>query len=120
MKAYSLDLRERVGAHKDTIKNTAALFKVSTDFVVRMRNLKKLGNMQVKVRRVFRARKIDEVGERWLKEYLVVAPDKTLNELCEIYQTQFGIKVSKSAMDRTLKLLNISYKKNEGRSLPRN
>jgi putative transposase len=44
----------------------------------------------------------------WLEE----TPDLTLAELCERYEKDFGVSMSTSAMDRGLKRLKISRKKN--------
>lgn len=38
-------------------------------------------------------------------------PDRGLNELCAVWQERFGVKVSKSSMDRALARANITLKK---------
>lgn len=61
---------------------------------------------------------INEQGEAWVRGLIHQESDLTLATLCERYEQSQGRKVSKSAMDRTLKRMRISLKKR--RSMTRN
>jgi transposase len=56
--------------------------------------------------------KVDKAGGESLRQWLEEHPDLTLAELCERYQQQRGVSISTSAMDRGLKRLKVSRKKN--------
>lgn len=117
MKAYSLDLRERVMRSAESIRQTAKRYEVSTNFIVRLRQrYRAAGQLTPKPRGGNRRRSVDEAGSAWLAELLHQEPSLTLNELCSRYDTVHGVRVSTSSMDRALRRLGISYKKNTGRS----
>lgn len=46
-----------------------------------------------------------------LRAIIVDAPDATQQDLCDIWEELFGVRVSKSAMGRALKAANITRKK---------
>ena len=54
---------------------------------------------------------VDEKGCQFISELINCNVDLTLEELCSRYDHKFGKKVSKSTMDRTLKKMNITEKK---------
>jgi transposase len=117
MKAYSLDIRERVLRSRESIRQTAKRYEVSTHFIVRLRQrYRATGQLTPKPRGGNRRPRVDEAGEVWLHETLRQEPSLTLAQLCTRYETVHGVTVSQSSMDRTLKRLRISYKKNTGRS----
>src|SRR5512134_4072053 len=117
MKAYSLDIRERVMRSRESIRKTAKRYEVSTNFIVRLRqHYRATGQVTPKPRGGNRRPRVDEAGGLWLLETLRQEPSVTLAELCTRYEAAHGVTVSKSSMDRTLQRLGISYKKNTGRS----
>src|SRR5512134_2564611 len=117
MKAYSLDIRERVLRSSESVRKTATRYEVSTNFIVRLRQrYRATGQLAPKSRGGNRPRRIDAVGERWLQATLEQDPSLTLAALCSRYEAAHGVAVSTSSMDRTLIRLRISYKKNTGRS----
>src|SRR5512143_2316740 len=112
MKAYSLDLRERVMQSGESIRKTAARYRVSTNFIVRLRQqYRATGQLTPKRRGGNRRPRVDQAGGVWLIELLQREPSLTLAELCRRYEAVHAVAVSKSSMDRTLQRLHISYKK---------
>src|SRR5512134_822924 len=117
MKAYSLDIRERVLRSRESVRKTAKRYEVSTNFIVRLRQrYRATGQLTPKPRGGNRRARVDEAGGQWLLKTLRQEPSLTLAVLCSRYEAAHGVAVSKSSMDRTLKRLGISYKKNAGRS----
>jgi transposase len=111
--AYSVDLRERMLANLDeeSMRRTARRFRMSLSSVYRIkRRYEETGQLRAKKSRG-RLPAIDAQGEAWLKEKVAEESDLTLASLCEKYEQARGRKVSKSAMDRTLKRMKISVKK---------
>lgn len=114
MKAYSMDLRQRVyGAlEKESIRRTAARFEVSETFIYSLKKrYRETGMLAPRGHGGGQRRRVDEAGSRYLQQVLAEAPDLTLNALCRRYEDHFGQRVSKSAMDRALKRLEITRKK---------
>jgi transposase len=119
MKAYSVDIRERVINSSESIRKTAARYQVSTNFIVRLRQrYRATGQLTPKPRGGNRRPRVDDAGGVWLLEALRQEPSLTLADLCTRYETVHGVTVSKSSMDRTLQRFGIRYKKNTGRSPP--
>jgi transposase len=131
--AYSVDLRERVLANleEESMRRTAKRFRMSLSSVYRIkRHYEETGQLKAKTPppirylrtglRYLRRRlpAINEQGEAWLRARIHQESDLTLATLCERYEQSQGRKVSKSAMDRTLKRMRISLKKR--RSMTRN
>ena len=118
--AYSVDLRERVLANleEESMRRTAKRFRMSLSSVYRIkRHYEETGQLKAKTPRG-RLPAINESGEAWLRALIPQESDLTLTTLCERYEQSQGRKVSKSAMDRTLKRMRISLKKR--RSMTRN
>jgi transposase len=118
--AYSVDLRERVLANleEESMRRTAKRFRMSLSSVYRIkRHYEETGQLKAKTPRG-RLPAINEQGEAWLRARIHQESDLTLATLCERYEQSQGRKVSKSAMDRTLKRMRISLKKR--RSMTRN
>jgi transposase len=121
--AYSVDLRSKVVAayaqREGSMRVLARRFKVSLGFV---RDLLKrhraTGEVKPKAYRRGAQPKVDEAGEHYLRELVRQAPALTLWELSERYERRWGVRVSKSAMDRTLRRLKITRKKTALRSAP--
>jgi transposase len=114
MKAYSMDLRQRVyGAlERGSIRGTAARFEVSETFIYSLKKrYREAGTLAPRGHRGGQRRRVDEAGSRYLQQVLAEAPDLTLNELCQRYEEKFGQRVSQSARDRALKRLEITRKK---------
>lgn len=116
MKVCSDDLRKRVlAAYLDgqgSMRQIAERFMVSLTFVFSLiKNFRQNGHISPKQHGGGRTPAVNEEGRGFLREIIDRHPDLTLRELCEYYEKNFGKKISKSAMDRTLKKMKITRKK---------
>src|ERR671915_768753 len=114
MRAYSMDIRERVIENLDheSMRKTAKRFRVSEYFVYRLKQwYRAAGTLAPKPPGGGQGPLVDEAGGEFIRAVLAEASDLTLNELCERYEERFACKVSKSSMDRALRRLGLSPKK---------
>ena len=122
--AYSEDLRRKVVAayaqRQGSMRVLARRFKVSLGFVRDLlKRYRATGEVKPKAYRRGVKPKVDAAGEHSLRELIRQAPTLTLWELSEWYERRWGVRVSKSAMDRTLRRLKLTRKKTAVRSAPR-
>ena len=115
MKAYSIDLREKiVAAHLDnhqSIRTVAGLFTVSKSLVQKLVRQKKLeGSLQPKKPGKPRLSYLI-TAEAELRELVAEHPDATLVELCEFFADKTGNWVGRSAMCQALQKLGLDRKK---------
>ena len=116
MKAYSLDLREKILAayhHKEgSIRQLAQRFKVSARFVgeliVRFRAT---GRYHPKPHGGGNPPRIDSSKYETLQALVQRYPDATLKELCLYLEARCQVTASKSSMQRTLAKLQLTRKK---------
>ena len=118
MRAYSLDLRERIVTACDegveTRAEVAGRFQVSESWVRRLlQRRRETGSIAPKPRGGGHPPAFDAAGAERLRRVLADRPDATLKELAE----ESGAACSTSAVDRALKRLGITRKKS--RSGPR-
>ena len=116
MKVYSADLRKKVlTAYQEgqgSMRQMAERFTVSLTFVFNLiNNFRQNGHIDPKPHGGGNRPAVNEEGCGILSEIIEKKPDMTLKELCEYYKNVSGKKVSKSAMDRTLKKMGITRKK---------
>lgn len=116
MKAYSVDLRERiVKAHlgeKMSIRRVAARFYVSKSLVQKLvKQQKTEGNLQPKPRGKPQFSYLTN-AEAEVRELVEANPDATLRELGELFSQKTGNWVSQTAMCRYLQKLGLPRKKN--------
>jgi transposase len=114
MRAYSMDIRERVieNLDQESIRKTAKRFRVSDYFVYRLKQqYREAGTLAPKPHEGGHGPLVDEAGGEFIRAVLAEAPELTLNELCARYEVKFARKVSKSSMDRTLRRLDLTRKK---------
>ena len=115
MKAYSIDLRQRVIAAHDagqgTHQQVAVRFAVSVSWVRKvLRQRRQSGSIAPKPHGGGRARVIDgEAGGR-LRQAVASNHDATLAELAQAV----GVRASPSMVHRALKALGITRKKSPG------
>lgn len=114
---YSEDLREKmVTCYQQgelTQEAVAERFLVSESCFKRvLKRYRETGNVAPGQMGGWVKPKVDEVGDVYLRKWLEERPDLTLAELCERYERELGVSMSTSAMDRGLKRLKISRKKN--------
>jgi transposase len=115
MKAYSIELREKiVAAHLErhhSIRTVASMFAVSKSVVQKLVKQQKLeGSLQPKQpgKPRFSYLKNAEVE---LRELVREHPDATLVELCEFFADKTGNWVGRSAMCQALQKLGLNRKK---------
>lgn len=118
MKAYSIDLRERVLAacQSAPTKAVAQRFAVSAAWVRRLKqHLRERGDILPRTGGGSRGRKIDR---QQLAQLVQEKPDATLVELRDLLVTRGGRKVTPWAISKALQELKITLKKS--RSTPPN
>ena len=114
MKAFSLDLRERIVAavNQGLSKAEAArLFQVSRETVKRLCHLQATaGSLQPKIRPGL-APRIPPEQYPLLAEQLRTASDATLEQHCQLWSERHHQTISPSTLSRTLKRMGWSRKK---------
>ncbi|WP_445247346.1 helix-turn-helix domain-containing protein [Microcoleus sp. OTE_8_concoct_300] len=118
MKAYSLDLREKiVTAHmseKMSIRKVATRFSVSKSLVQKLVKQQQIeGNLQPKQSGKPQFSHLTN-AEVEVKALVAEHPDATLVELCELFAIKTGNWVSRTAMCRGLQKLGLHRKKKHG------
>lgn len=117
MKAYSLDLRQKiVDAYAEGIlsqRQVAQQFRVALSFVQKLlKQQRETGSIAPKKRTVQTPTKLNpeqlQVLERLVNEH----NDATLEELRDLLEQETGVRVGRSTVDRMLKKLNLTVKKN--------
>lgn len=120
MRAYSMDLRERVVASVEngecTIPAAARRYKVSEPTIERwVARKRRTGNVAALAHAGGPSRKL-AAAEAVLRAAVKAQPDATLEELCERVEKETGIQSDKSMMCRELARLKLPRKKS--RSMP--
>ena len=122
MKAYSLDLRQRIiNAHKNkenSLRQLASRFKVSLNFVQKLiRRYHNEGTLEPKPHGGGSVAKL--ANHLSVVQQLVEEDnDATLAELCERIEQRTGVKVSQSTLFRVLQKLELTRKKKHCPSHP--
>lgn len=117
MKAFSIDLREKiVTAHlmeKISIRNVAARFSVSKSLVQKLVKQQRVdGNLQPKQRGKPQFSYLKN-AEADLRTMVTENPDATLVEFCELFAAKTGNWVSRSAMSSSLQKIGLNRKKKQ-------
>lgn len=116
MKAYSLDLREKIvetyEAGGITQRELAARFRVSLFFIIKLLGQKRRGEgLQVKPRGRNRKPLLTAAMQQFIESELIKQNDLTLPELCERVKSEFAVRVSPPTMCRALQRMNYKRKK---------
>lgn len=110
MKAYSMDLRERVMADVDAgmgTKAAAEKYRVSPDWVRKLKRFRRqTGSFAARPQRVSHATKLDHQLPH-LEQLVQERPDATLKEL----RAALGMSVGLATVWRALKRLRLTFKK---------
>ena len=122
MKAYSLDLRQKiVDAYTEgnvSQRQLAKRFRVALSFIEKLlKQHRETGTIAPKVRVQQTPTKLNEQQLSVLASIVETNNDATLEELRTILQQQTGVLISRSTVDRMLQKLNLSVKKKH--SFPR-
>jgi transposase len=123
MKAYSLDLRQKILRACDqrigSQRAIAALFGVSQSFVEKLlRRRRVTGDIAPRPHAGGRHALCDGSARARLRRLVQTAPDATLAECCEQLYAQGGLRVSVPTMARLARQLKLPRKKS--RSMPAN
>src|ERR687895_1625600 len=116
MRAYSMDIRERVIENLDheSMRKTAKRCRVSDYVVYRLKQrYREAGTLAPKPHGGGHGPLVDEAGGEFIRAVLAEASDLTLNELCERYEGRCACKVSKSSMDRAVWRVNFTCEKTD-------
>lgn len=125
MKAYSLDLRQKI---VDTYleggisqRQLAERFCVTLSFVEKiLKQYRETGNIAPKIRIQQTPPKLNEEQLNILQDIVEANNDATLSEIREHLKDKTGITIGVSTVDRMLRKLEISLKKNITRFGKRN
>jgi len=113
--ALSIDLRERVAAAYEagngSYEEIAEIFGVAICSVRRWVGLLRTTGGVQKRSAPGAVPIIKDYQLSELVQLVEEKPDRTLNELCEIWRERFGIKLSISTIDRALARANLTLKK---------
>jgi transposase len=116
MQAYSIDLRKKIievyKQEKISIRNLAKRFYVAKSFVQKLiKQELDTGDISPKRQGGNSPPKVQGADLVTLAEIIENNNDATLEELCELLETQTGIKVSRATMGRISQKLNYTVKK---------
>ncbi len=114
MKAYSLDLRQRVVQAVDdgcTAEEAAALFEISPATVRRYLSQRRQAGTLAPTTSPGRPRLISAAEETALQAQVAERPDGFLEEHCLLWQQRMGWAVSMATMCRALARLRLPRKK---------
>jgi transposase len=117
MKAYSLDLRQKIiDAYAEgnvSQRQLAKQFRVALSFIEKLlKQYRETGNIAAKVRTVQTPTKLNSEQLSVLAQIVAEKNDATLAELRAELEQKTGVLVSCSTVDRMLKRLNLTVKKN--------
>ena len=118
MKAYSLDLRERVVAAYqngvETIREVAEQFQVSESFIKKMlARHRGSGDLAPRGHGGGQQKRLSETHRKWLLKTVLTTPAITLSELESKLSDEKKISVSVPTLSRELRGLNLRRKKNQ-------
>jgi transposase len=114
MKAYSVDLRQKIveAVSTGTPKaQVARSFGVGLSTVKRYAGRAERGEGLTPRKSPGKGRKVDETAERLLERDLEERPTATLPQRCELLARVAGVEVSDSTVWRTLRRMGFSRKK---------
>ena len=119
MRAYSLDLRQKVVAAvargDSTIEEVAAAFGVGPTFVKKMlRQHRESGDLSPRPHGGGQARRLSDRHLELLRLEVARRPDKTIPALRDHLEERAGLSVSTPTVSRALSCLGLSRKKNAG------
>jgi len=116
MKAYSLDLREKIidvyFMEGVSIRKLAKRFGVATSFVEKLlKRLRETGDILPKPHGGGPQPKLNENQLKLVKALVEADNDATLDELCERLAAETSISISRSTMGRVMQKLGFTRKK---------
>ena len=117
MKAYSLDLRQKIVAvyqnEEISQRQLAKRFTVAKSFVIKLlKQYRETGNIKPLAHGGGAKLKINPEQLEILAELIEDNNDATLEELCQMFQEKTNLVVSRATMGRMSQRLNLTVKKN--------
>lgn len=117
MQPYSLDLRQKILTvylkESPSQRQLAQRFGVTLSFIQTfLKRYRQTGSIAPKTRTQQTPPKLNQAHLDLLRELVQQHNDATLAELADLLHQATGIRVSTSTMDRTLKKLQLTRKKN--------
>ena len=117
MKAYSLELPQTIvdTYFEDGIsqRQLGKRFRVALSFVEKLlKQYRETGSIAPKIRTQQMPTKLNEHQLSLLKQIVEASSDATLDELPSSLEQKTGVLIGRSTIDRMLRLLDISVKKN--------
>lgn len=117
MKAYSLDLRQKIiDVYKEgntSQRQLAKQFRVALSFIQKLlKQYRETGNISPKVRTIKTPTKLNPEQLQVLADLVENNNDATLEELRYLLMSKTGVLIGCSTMHRMLKRLNLTLKKN--------
>jgi transposase len=115
-RAYSTDLRERAirvaRAGERTRRQVAEHFAISEGTLYAwLRQVKEEGSLEPRPHGGGRQPSLDAAGMEQLREIVGEQNDRTLAEYAVLLEEKTGVRISRSALDRALKKLDLPRKK---------
>jgi len=119
MRAYSLDLRQKVVAAVErgdsTIEEVASTFGVGQTFVKKMlRQHRETGDLSPRPHGGGQTPRLSARHLKLLRSEVARSPDKTAEALRDHLEERGGVSVSRPTVSRALSRLGLSRKKNDG------
>jgi transposase len=119
MRAYSLDLRQKVVAAVErgdsTIEEVATAFGVGQSFVKKMlRQHRESGDLSPRPHGGGQTRRLSDHHLKLLRQEVARSPDKTAAALRDHLEERASVSVSRPTVSRALSSLGLSRKKNAG------
>ena len=117
MKAYSIDLRQKIVdtylAGGISQRQLAQQFRVALSFVEKiLKQHQETGDVAPKVRTQQTPTKLNSEQLGILEQLVVEQNEATLEELRDVLERRTGVRIGRSTVDRMLKKLNLTVKKN--------
>lgn len=117
MKAYSIDLRQKiVDAYNEgniSQRQLAKQFRVALSFIEKLlKQHRETGSIAPKVRTQQTPTKLNSEQLAVLQQLVEANNDATLEELREQLRQKTGVLIGRSTVDRMVKKLNLTVKKN--------
>jgi transposase len=117
MRAYSIDLREKIvklyEEGKVSQRQLAKQFDVALSFVEKIiKQYRQTGSVEAKKRTEQTPTKLNHEQLKVLEKLVEENNDATLDELSQMLKEHTGVLISRVTVDRMLKKLNITFKKN--------
>lgn len=120
MKPYSLDLRQKIVTVYEnepiSQRQLAKRFGVALSFIQKLlKQKRKTGSIAPKVRTQQTPTKLNAPQLATLAQLVEENNDATLAELADMLEAATGVRIGRSTVDRMLKTLNLTVKKNAAR-----